>query len=121
MNFFQYCFRSVVAAVSLLPMALGCSNQESASGKAVSRSSYDRGVEAFQKGEFDLAITCFNEAIRLDPTDANAYYGRANAYNKKGEHDKAIADLNEAIRLDPKNGTGVQRAGLLLQRQGRIR
>ncbi len=87
---------SVVVIVLLMPMVLSCSNREAAID------SCDRGVEAADNGDYDLAIVCFTEAIRLDPNLATAYYNRGCTYDDMGKYDKAIADYNEAIRLDPK-------------------
>ena len=49
-----------------------------------------------------MAISDFNDAIRLDPKYALAYNNRGFAWSVKKDHDKAIADFDEAIRLDPK-------------------
>jgi tetratricopeptide (TPR) repeat protein len=62
----------------------------------------NRGFVWQDKGDLDRAIADYNEAIRLDPKQANAYRNRGNAWREKGDLDRAIADLNEAIRLDPK-------------------
>jgi tetratricopeptide (TPR) repeat protein len=62
-----------------------------------------RGMIWNEKGENDIAIGDFNEAIRLDPKFENAYNNRGYAWTEKKEYDKAIADFNEAIRLDPKS------------------
>jgi lipoprotein NlpI len=62
----------------------------------------NRGLANIAKGDYDLAIADFSEAIRLDPKYALAYNNRCLARNNKGESDLALADCNEAIRLDPK-------------------
>lgn len=61
-----------------------------------------RGTLRIEKGDLDLAIEDFNEAIRLNPKLAVAYDNRGLAWGRKKEYDKAIADYNEAIRIDPK-------------------
>ena len=58
-----------------------------------------------EKKDYDKAIEDYNEAIRLDPKEAEAFDGRGNAWAGKKEYDKALKDYNEAIRLDPKNAT----------------
>ena len=44
---------------------------------------YNRGNAYHHKGEYDRAIEDYNEAIRLNPKDADAYYNRGYAYNLK--------------------------------------
>jgi len=63
---------------------------------------FERGLEALNKKDFDLAITCFDAHIRANAKDAVAFYKRGNAYVSKNEYDKAIEDYSEAIHLDSK-------------------
>ncbi|WP_169980592.1 tetratricopeptide repeat protein [Tautonia rosea] len=50
-----------------------------------------------EKGEYDIAISDYNEAIRLDPANEVSYNNRGNAWFHKAEYDRAIADYSEAI------------------------
>ena len=43
-----------------------------------------------------------NEAIRLDPKNANAYYIRGTANLWEGKNERAVSDAELAISLDPK-------------------
>jgi lipoprotein NlpI len=63
---------------------------------------YSRGRAWHDKDQFDLAISDFNEAIRIDPRLAPAYNSRGIAWGSKGKLDLAVADFAEAIRLEPK-------------------
>jgi tetratricopeptide (TPR) repeat protein len=75
---------------------------------------YYRRATAWKfKGEFDIAIKDYGEALRVDP-QAPIYNGRGNAWLGKKDYDKAIADFNEAIRLDPKLYTAYVLRGLAL-------
>jgi rhomboid protease GluP len=60
----------------------------------------------------------YNEAIRLDPKNAEAYYNRGNSYLKKGDWNKAIADFTEAIRLNPKFAGAYVNRGLVYKDNG---
>ena len=50
----------------------------------------------------DKAQSEINEAIRLDPKNANAYYIRGTANLREGKNEAAVADAEQAIALDPK-------------------
>jgi tetratricopeptide (TPR) repeat protein len=60
-----------------------------------------RAMAWHEKAEYDRVIVDADEALRLDPKQADAYHIRANAYSGKGEHARAIADYDRSIALDP--------------------
>ena len=66
----------------------------------------DQGISFFDKGNYDLAIRAFGEAIMLDPRYSPAYSYRARAYNVKGDYERALSDANEAIFIDSNNAMG---------------
>jgi tetratricopeptide (TPR) repeat protein len=61
-----------------------------------------RGIIRFGKGDLDLAIADFTEAIKLDGKSSTAYDNRGVAWGREKEYAKAIADYDKAIELDPK-------------------
>ena len=61
----------------------------------------ERGIAYRAKGEYDLAIADYSEALRIDPNDVLSYANRGNAYRAKGQNDLAMADYNQALRIDP--------------------
>jgi tetratricopeptide (TPR) repeat protein len=63
---------------------------------------FQRGVQHYNKGEFDQAITAFSDAIQMQPADASYRSWRGVCYGQKKEWEKSIADHTEAIRLAPK-------------------
>ncbi len=62
-----------------------------------------RAMLEFQRGEYDLAIAYYDEAIRLDPGDAHTYYHRGLVYDSQKQHELAIDDYDEAISLKREN------------------
>ena len=44
----------------------------------------------------------YNQAVRLEPSNADRYRDRGDAYSNHKDYEQAIADFNEAIRLKPK-------------------
>lgn len=74
--------------------------QNTARSRAVAHN--NRGDAYRAKGNSDLAIADYDEAILLDPSYAHAYYNRGNVYgDDKGDASRAIADFSDAIRLNP--------------------
>jgi tetratricopeptide (TPR) repeat protein len=59
----------------------------------------NRGVAYRLKGEYDHALQDYEQAIRLNPDNANAFNNRGIIYRIKGNYDHAIADYDEAIWL----------------------
>jgi len=59
------------------------------------------GIQQFDQGNYDTAISEFTEAITLDPKLSEAFLYRARTYHIMHDVDHAIADYTEAIRLDP--------------------
>ena len=63
---------------------------------------WSQGNAACLRGEFDLAVRHFSDAIRLNPQAAVTYNNRGYAYLQTGDLEKALADYNEALRRDPR-------------------
>jgi len=61
---------------------------------------YILGNRHLNRREFDSAIKCYSEAIRLYPENARFFYNRAIAYENLGELEKAGADYGQALRDD---------------------
>lgn len=59
---------------------------------------YIYGNRYLERREFDNAVKCYSEGIRLYPDNARLFYNRAIAYENLGEYKKADADYAQALR-----------------------
>jgi tetratricopeptide (TPR) repeat protein len=62
-----------------------------------------RGFAWKRKGDKDVALADFNQAIALNPKAALAWRVRGATWAGKGDYQKALADYSESIRIDPEN------------------
>ncbi|HWV55706.1 tetratricopeptide repeat protein, partial [Pseudorhodoplanes sp.] len=73
---------------------------------------YDgRGFVYLKLGEWDLAISDYTAALRLDPKLATALYGRGLAHSRKGLAEQASQDHAAAQNLAPDIADVFARAG----------
>ena len=108
-------------AVCVLPTSVSYGKGSYAKGLPpgqTAKENFDSGVEAFQKADYDGAITAFTVAIRFEPGFVNAYYNRGLSYSRRGEHADAIDDYSEALRLDPRNAAVYSARARSLGEQG---
>ena len=78
-----------------------------------------RGSAYYDKGEYDIAIADFNDALRTDsPQGGIVYHNRGNAWRGKGDYAKAIADYDASIKFDPKAVFSYQNRGACKQALG---
>jgi Tfp pilus assembly protein PilF/V8-like Glu-specific endopeptidase len=77
----------------------------------------DYFVSAYQKneqGNYQGALTDYNQAIALNPNNAGAYNNRGNLkYQKLNDYQGALADYNRAIAINPNLAEAYGNRGLL--------
>ena len=57
-----------------------------------------------EKGEYDKAIADYNQALTIDPKDADAYYNRGNAWEKRANTTRPSPTTtrpSRSIRMTP--------------------
>ena len=70
--------------------------------------------------DFDTAIHCYNQAIRLDPDYAEPYVERGYAYFAKGDLSQAYENANQAIRLAPNLAVAYTNRGTIRAMSGDV-
>jgi len=61
----------------------------------------EAGNKAFSAKNYDEAIKCYTDAIKLDKTNHVFFSNRSASYAGKRKWDEAISDAKECIRLNP--------------------
>ena len=65
---------------------------------------FNRGLKAFEKGDYESAVKSFSKFIKRYPNNADiktAYYNRALSKSKLKDLNGAIADYTKAIEIHP--------------------
>jgi hypothetical protein len=79
---------------------------------------YRRGQVYASKGAYELAISDFNNSLRLNPKDVEAYNNRCWARTVIGDLQAALKDCNEALRLRPNFVDALDSRGLVNLKSG---
>ncbi|OFX15848.1 MAG: hypothetical protein A2Z18_09850 [Armatimonadetes bacterium RBG_16_58_9] len=72
-----------------------------------------RGREMFDSEQLESAITEFEEAVRLEPTNASYRCNLAVAYDEADRDEDALEEYTEALKLDPNDVTALLSLGYL--------
>ena len=78
-----------------------------------------RGAEDFSRGKLDEALSDFNEAIRINPTD-HGFLHRGHIYLQRGQMDEAFHDYSEAIRINPASPEAFTGRGEVYSNRGKL-
>jgi tetratricopeptide (TPR) repeat protein len=82
------------------------------------RESYDKGLKAFQAGDWDKAASYFEDSVEDNPNDADAYFNLGAAQEKAGQLDKAETSYMAAQKIAPNHVPSVLNLGRLYQLRG---
>ena len=82
-----------------------CIEQGDLSTASLLKAHYDRGNAYLIAGQLSQAILNYDEAVRLDPSNANVLIDRGIALTRMGQFNRAILDFDQAIRLAPNDDT----------------
>ena len=74
--------RATITMFYVLSILIGCATSEKATSTD-QNNFYDEGVALAKAGEYDRAIACFCEVIKLDPEFVDAYIERGITFGYK--------------------------------------
>jgi predicted amidophosphoribosyltransferase len=78
-----------------------------------------RGIEAYEREQFDQAIDLFRRALALDPRNATFHCNLAVACGEKGLDYEAFNEYQQTLALDPSNVTALVNLGYLYSEKER--
>jgi len=64
---------------------------------------YNRGVDFYYKGNYELALEAFDKAIEIKPDDAKTWSNKGVALGKLGRYDDALKAFDKAIEIKPED------------------
>jgi tetratricopeptide (TPR) repeat protein len=98
-----------------LTAGLGCDRQ-----KLDARRFVNRGVEALERGQGDVAYDFFAQAIALDKSNAAAHYhlGLVYAYERQ-QPERARERFEEVLRVAPQDSDALYQLGVLARKAGK--
>jgi tetratricopeptide (TPR) repeat protein len=107
--------RWLIPAVAVLVIVLGVG------GFLISRGggggSYAEGVDAYGKGQREVATNAFNKAIREEPKNPGPHIYLARMAREVGNFSLATSELTLALDADPNNSTALREMGANMLQQ----
>jgi tetratricopeptide (TPR) repeat protein len=82
------------------------------------RAAYNRGIMAFNLGQFEEAVVAFRECVAKDPKRPSIWANLGNAYLKLKQHNDAIGAYDKAIEMAPSNANFYQNLGNIYANMG---
>lgn len=74
----------------------------------------NEGLNKYQQGDYQGALIQFNQALRVNPRDAQVYYNRAVVYYDLQKYHLALEDINRVIVITPEDISAYYLRGLIL-------
>ncbi|WCR56655.1 tetratricopeptide repeat protein [Rickettsia asembonensis] len=64
---------------------------------------YNKGVEFYQIGQYELALETFSKGIKINPNDTNLYNSKGVVLSDLGKYDLVLEASNKAIEMNSNN------------------
>jgi len=78
---------------------------------------FDKGIELFQKKEFDKSKILFEKDIVFNPKNERSYLYLAKIFNKNNNDEEQEINLNSVLLLNPQNDEAIYMLTLLKIKQ----
>ncbi len=88
-------------------------------GNTAAEQVFNEGVQAYESGRFEAAITCWDRAIQLKPDYYQAWGNRGLGLKNLKRYEEAIASYTRAVELKPDFHKAWYNKGLALDELGR--
>lgn len=82
--------------------------------------SFRKGVSYQERKEYQNAIECYDEAIRIEPEDVRAWHNKIGALAQDGKHQVAIEVANEILGRHANIGLLWEAKGRILTEMGQV-
>ena len=95
-------------------------SQFTASNAPAAGGSYQRGLDAFERGNYTRAAECFADSVKATPDNPDAYVSLANALRELGRTDNAVSSYLKGLQIDPRHRDAHYNLANMLKRLGRL-
>lgn len=79
---------------------------------------YNEGIALYEQGDFESAITRFNEAIALDSKNAKYYYNLGLSFVKISNYEEAVRAFNNCLQYNPDDNEAYYNIGIANAEKG---
>ena len=104
--------RNIIAAVLALFMCVGVPAYSQSSNETAFSYS-NQASDKFMKKDFQGAMSCLNEAVKINPNNPQLYLNRGFVSHVLYDYESAMADYNQALKINPKFAFAYNNRGVL--------
>jgi hypothetical protein len=76
---------------------------------------YQTGLALYSKGQYDQAVSQFQQAIQSNPKDWQSYHALGDCYLQEGDKSKALQAYNQSLSINPDTPTAQDMADKIKQ------
>lgn len=73
----------------------------------------DKAIDELMRGNKQIALIEINEALNLNPKNADCYYIRGMILEKMNDFNKALTDYKKTLDLNPKHKDATMKCGIM--------